>query len=148
MKVIELTVPQVLMAPEVQKILKAAISSDVLLAPGGFDTLAGDLIEFVESPNHFILLGAEDGAFKTVLMGYFPSGQLFPYPTVILFYSEGTPTLREATQQKYIDLMLSRGYTKTLAVNGSKRSDKAWQKVLTPEGTTSKIIGSLAMFEV
>lgn len=148
MDVIELRNPNALLVHEVQALLKKAVASDALLAPGGFDTLAEDLLGFVTNPDHFMLLGAEDGHFKTLLMGYFPNSQLFPYPTVILFYNEGTPELREATQRKYMDIMLSRGYTQSLAVNGSKRSDKAWMKLLTPEGSTSEKIGSLVMFTI
>lgn len=148
MDVIQLRNPAALLTPEIQNLLKNAIATNVLLAPGGFDTLAEDLLEFITSPNHFMIVGAEQGHFKGVLMGYFPTGQLFPYPTVILLYNEGSVALRKALQAKYVDIMLQRGYTQTLAVNGSGRKDAAWIKALTPEGAQSEIVGSLMLMSI
>lgn len=148
MEIIQLRNPNALLVPAVQRILKAAIESDALVAPGGFDTIAQDILDYVTLDNHFLLLGAENGEFKAMLMGHFPAGQLFPYPQVIVLYNEGTKALKTAIQQKYIDIMLERGYTKTLAMNGSGRSDKAWLKALTPPNAKASVLGSVMLMEV
>lgn len=148
MEIIQLRNPNALMVPEVQRILKAAVESDALMAPGGLSSVAEDLIEYVTNPNHFLFLGAEAGKFKAMLMGHFPNGQLFPYPQVIVLYNEGSKELKTAIQQRYIDIMLERGYTKTLAMNGSKRSDRAWLKSLTPPNCKAEPLGTVMLMEV
>jgi hypothetical protein len=148
MNVIELRNPNALGITDIQQLIKRAVESGALLAPGGFDTVAADIFTFVTDPNQFMLLGAEDGAFKSVVLAFLPVGNLFPYPTVVLFYNEGSRALSKATQDKLLDIMLEHGYTRLLAVNSSKRGDKVWQKALTPAGATSNIVGSLALFEV
>lgn len=149
MDVIEVRNPKALAVVEVQQLLKRAVESGALIAPNGFDTVAKDIFEFVTNTQNFMLLGAEQGHFKSVVLGYFPVGNLFPYPTVVLFYNEGSKDLLEATKEKLLDIIVSNGYTSMLAVNGTGHSDRAWLKVLTPkEGVSSKVIGSLAMFEV
>lgn len=148
MDVIELRNPQALLVPDVMGLLRRATDTGALLAPGGFDTIATDLFDFVTNPNSFMLLGCEEGHFKSLVLGYFPVGALFPYPTIILFYNEGTKKLSNLTKKKLLDTLTSRGYTQMLAVNSEGHSDDVWLRALTPAGATSKIIGSLAMFEV
>lgn len=148
MDVIELRNPQALNAPDLVMMLKRAIDSGALLAPGGFDTVAVDIFDFVTNPNSFMLVGFEAGHFKSLVLGYFPVGQLFPYPTVILFYNEGTKKLCNATKKKLLDTLVARGYTQMLAVNSEGHPDDVWLRGLTPAGATSRIIGSLGMFEV
>lgn len=148
MEVVRLTDPQALFVPQLAQLLKRAVESGTLLAPGGFDSVTKDIFDFTTDPNQFMLLGAEKGDFKAVVLGFFPNGSLFPYPTVVLIYNEGTKDLSVAMRNKLLDTLVSRGYTRMLAVNASGYTDKAWMKTLTPTGATSKIIGSLGMFEV
>lgn len=148
MDVIEIRNPYALTVRDVQELLKRAVESGALLAPNGFDSVAEDIFHFVTDQTSFMLLGAEKGSFKSVVLGYYPSGNLFPYPTVVLMYNEGSKELLTATKEALLDNLVAHGYTKMLAVNSSGHTDKAWLKVLTPDEATSKIIGSLAMFEV
>ena len=83
MAVIELRQLNALTLPDIQVLLKNAVESGALLAPNGFDTVAQDMIDFVRNDHEFMLLGAEGGKFKGVIMGYLPVGNLFPYPTVV-----------------------------------------------------------------
>lgn len=148
MDVIELKEPRALLIPEIQALLKRAVESGVLLAPSGFDTVAQDVFNFVTDENQFMLLGAEEGAFRSVVLGFFPVGNLFPYPTVVLLYNEGSRELSKLTRRKLMDTIVSRGYTRMLAVNSSGYRDDVWLKGLTPDGAQSFIMGSLAVFEV
>lgn len=148
MDVIQLRRVEALAIPAIQSLLKRAVESDVLLTPNGFDSVAKDLIDFVKEPNQFMLLGAEKGEFKAVILGYLPSGNLFPYPTVVLLYNEGSRALSRATRAKLMDIVVEAGYTRLLAVNSSGRDDAVWKRGITPEGATSNFVGSLALFEV
>lgn len=148
MDVVELTNPQALLIPDIQQLLKRAVESGALLAPAGFDTVAEDLINFVVDERQFMILGAEHGKFQSVVLGYLPVGNLFPYPTVVLFYNEGSRALSRASGAKLMDIIVSAGYTRLLAVNSTIYDDEVWLKGLTPKGVASGIAGSLAVFEV
>ena len=148
MAVVELRQLNALTLPDIQILLKNAVESGALLAPNGFDTVAADMIEFVRDPNQFMFLGAEAGKFRGVVMGYLPVENLFPYPTVVLFYNEGSRKLSREMQDALLDFLMSRGYTRMLGVNSSGKKDDVWLKGMTPEGALSYITGSLVMFEV
>lgn len=148
MDVIELRNPKALLIPEVQALLKRAVEAGTFLAPGGFDTVAEDVFNMVTDEYQFMLLGAEKGAFKSVVLGHLPVGNLFPYPTIVLFYNEGSRALSRATGVKLMDFIVSHGYTKTLAVNSSGHADDVWMKGIVPSKATAHIAGSLAVIEV
>lgn len=148
MNVIELRNVNALLIPDIQQLLKRAVTAAPFLAPAGFDNVAQDLMNFIIDPNQFMILGAESGKFQSVVLGYFPVGNLFPYPTIVLFYNEGSRKLSRATQNEVMDIVLSHGYTHLLAINSSGRKDEVWLRGLTAEGGTGKIAGSLAIFEV
>ena len=147
MEVIVLRNPAALQVHEIQHLVKQAIAVNPLIAPAGFDSLARDLYEMVTNPDHFFIVGAEDGHFKTLMIGFFSISQLFPYPTITLIYNEGSKELRELVVRKYIDMKLERGYTQTLAINASGHSDEAWVKMV-PDDFNAKRIGSMYLFEV
>lgn len=146
--VIELTNPQVLAKADLQALLKSAVEAGSFLAPNGWDTVAPDIINFVVDPNQFMILGAENGEWKGCVLGYFPVGNLFPYPTVVCIYNQGSRELSRAMRDQLLETLLVKGYTKMLAVNTSGHEDAVWQRGLTPQGATSEIVGSLALFEV
>lgn len=148
MDVIELRNPRALLLPALQGLLRRAVESEVLLSPDGFDVLAEDIFNFVMNPGQFMLVGSEKGEFKSLVLGYEPGSRMFPYPTIIMFYNEGSRALLKATRQKVMDIIVAKGYTKALSVNGSKRRDGPWLRLLTPKGATSRIVGSMALFEV
>lgn len=148
MDVIELRNPNALRLPALQHLLKRAVESEVLLSPDGFDVLAEDIFGFVMNPGQFMLVGSEKGEFRSLVLGYEPGSRMFPYPTVIMFYNEGSRALLTATKEKLLDIIIAKGYTKMLGVNGSKRRDGPWLRLLTPKGATSRIVGSMAIFEV
>lgn len=148
MNVIELRNPQVLTKPDLAFLLKRAVESGAFLAPQGFDSVAEDIFNFVVDPNQFMILGAEKGQWKSVILGYFPGTKLFPYPTIVNFYNEGSRALSREMGAYLMDFVVEHGYTQVLAVNSSGHSDEVWLKGLTPQGATGTITGSLAMFEV
>lgn len=148
MHVVELRNPRALFIPDIQQLLKRAVEQGTFLAPAGFDSVAEDLFNFVTDEQQFMLLGAEDGGMKAVILGYLPVGNLFPYPTIVMIYNEGSRQLSRAMQDHLLDLLVSRGYTRMIAVNTSGHLDKVWLRGLTPEGVTSYIAGSLGVFEV
>lgn len=149
MEVIQLKNPRALMLPPVQALLRRATGSIDFVAPGGFDTIARDVFEFVTNDNYFMLLGQEGGEWKSVVMGFYPSNNMFPYPTVVLLYNEGTPALRKATMRKLLDILVNAGYTSAWAVNGTKHSDAAWSRLFELPGTTkAHKIGSVMEIKV
>lgn len=148
MAAIELRNVHALAKPDVVGLIKRAVESGALLAPGGWDSVSVDIYNFVADPQHFMILGAEAGAFRGIMMGFYPVGNLFPYPTVVLVYNEGSRKLSREMQDLLLDNMLEKGYTSMLAVNSSGAKDEVWQRALTPKGATSKKVGSLMLFEV
>lgn len=148
MHVIELRDPQVLMKADLQQLLKRAVESGTFLAPQGVESVAEDIFNFVVRDDQFMFLGAEKGQWKGVIMGYLPAGHMFPYPTIVNFYNEGSRALSREMGAALMDFIVERGYTQVLAVNSSGHSDEVWLKGLTPTGAKSYITGSLSMFEV
>lgn len=148
MDVILLRNPQALAKADIQQLLRRAVEGSPFLAPHGFDTVAPDIFSFVTDQQQFMFLGAENGQFKSVVLGFLPVGNLFPYPTVVSFYNEGSRALSRLTQERLLDHILASGYTRILAINGTGHPDPVWLKALTPEGVHSEIAGSLAFFEV
>lgn len=148
MEVIELRNERALLIPDIQNLLRRAVESGIFLAPGGFDSVALDIWNFVTDERQFLLLGAEKGAFRACAAGYLPAGNLFPYPTVVMFYNEGSRALSRALSTQVMDFVISHGYTRLLACNTSGGQDEVWQKALTPKGAASSKVGSLVLFEV
>lgn len=148
MNVIELRNINALVKPDILNLLKRAVESGHLLTPYGFDSVAQDMINFVKDPRQFMFLGAENGQFKACAMGFLPNGNLFPYPTIVLLYNEGSRALSRAVQSDMMDFIVSNGYTRVLAVNTSGHEDAVWQRGLTPKDAKSEKVGSLVLFEV
>lgn len=150
MTVKQITDPQALLRPEVQEILRSAVESGVLLAPYGWDTVAPDLIEFAVNPDHFMVLATEGGRFAACALGYFNTSNLFPYPTIVMYHTKGkvTAATRRALSDKLLDIIVSRGYTSALALNGSGHPDAVWIRGLAPKGVTGEVVGSLVKLTV
>ena len=148
MNVIELRKPEALLIGDIQNLLRRVIDAGMFLAPAGFDSVAEDIFNFVTDPKKVMFLGAEDGAFKAVILAYLPVGNLFPYPTIVAFYNEGTRALSRAMGEALMDFIVSNGYTRVLAVNMSGYADDVWLRGLTPADAKSSIAGSLGIFEV
>lgn len=143
-EVIQLKNPRALLAPEIEKILRAATASDAFVAPVGFDSVAADIFEMVTNENSFILVGFEEGEAKAVTWGFFPASRMFPYPTITMFYSVGSKALLGLMRERLLDVLLERGYTKAWAVNITGKSNAAWQKVFTVPGKTKiEVLGSV-----
>lgn len=142
--VIQLKNPRALLAPEVEKILRAATASSAFVAPVGFDSVAADLFEMVTNDNNFILIGFENGEAKAVTWGFFPGSRMFPFPTITMFYSEGSKELLRAVREQLLEVLLARGYTKAWAVNITGKSNAAWTKVFEVPGKTKiEVLGSV-----
>lgn len=148
MDAIVLRNPRALLIPDVMNLLKRAVESVNLCAPGGFDSVAQDIINFVADDQQFMILGAEDSTFKAVILGFFPTGNLFPYPTVMLYYNEGSRELSKVMRDKVYEYLLGSGYTRMVCINMSGYPDEIWMRALKVDGVTAKIIGSMAEFEV
>lgn len=133
---IQLKNPRALLAPEVEKILRHAVDSSAFVAPAGFDSVAGDLFSLVTSDNYFIIIAFDGAEAKAVTWGFFPANRMFPYPTVQVFYSEGSKAILQALREKLLEVLLTRGYTKAWAVNITGNSDEAWTKVFEVPGKT------------
>lgn len=148
-QVVELKNPRALLAPEVEKLLRKASVSTAFVAPAGFDAIASDLFELVTNENSFILIGFEEGEARSVVWGFFPYNKLFPYPTVQMFYSDGSKELLQMMRDRLLEVLLARGYTTAWAVNVTGKSDRAWMKVFeTPGKTKIKVLGSVMELSV
>lgn len=134
--IVQLKNPRALLAPEVEKILRAATASSAFVAPVGFDSIAGDLFELVTNDNYFLLIAFDGAEAKAVTWGFFPANRMFPYPTVQLLYSEGSKAVLVALREKLLDVLVARGYTKAWAVNLTGNSDAAWARVFEVPGKT------------
>ena len=148
MNIIELRNVRALLIPDLQNLLRRAVESGALISPLSFDDVAGDIVTFVTNENNFMLLGAEEGGFRAVILGQFPTSALFPHPVVILLYNEGSRALSRGMTDYLLDFIADHGYTQCLAVNSSKREDDVWLRALTPEGAQAYVHGSLCIFEV
>lgn len=149
MNVFQLRNPQALLLPDVQKIIRDATGSVHFIAPGGFDSVAEDIYKFVVHDNYFLFLGAEDGTFKSLVMGFYPADRLFPYPTITLFYNKGSRALIKETAKVLLDTLQQRGYTSAWAVNATGKSDAAWMRLFgLPGKTTAKVLGSVVEIKV
>lgn len=148
-EVVELKNPRALLAPEVEKVLRAGVANVDFAAPGGFDSIALDLYKWVTNDNFFILIGFEAGEAKSAVWGFFPADRIFPYPTITMFYSKGSKELRDKTAASLLDLLLERGYTSAWAVNSSGRSNAAWSRLFRIPGRTEiKVLGSVMQLSV
>jgi hypothetical protein len=115
----------------------------------GFDSIAADLFELVTNDNYFLLIGFEEGEAKSVAWGFFPASRMFPFPTIQLFYSEGSKELLLAMKERLLDVLLERGYTKAWAVNITGKSNAAWTKVFETAGKTKiSVLGSVMELSV
>lgn len=148
MEVIELKNPRALLVPELANLFKRAFEKVKFAAPGGFDSVAADIFEFVQNDNYFVFLGAEKGHFKTLAMGFYPSNHIFPYPTIVLIYNEGSKELKDLLVRKMVDTMVSMGYTACWAVNASGHSNKAWLKAVLPDYSDAEALGTVFEFKI
>lgn len=147
-KAIEVKNTQVFAIPQVQKLLEEALASVDFIAPGGLASVAEDLFEYVNRDDHWLVLGIENGEYVGLVMAFGHSNNLFPYPTVTLIYNAGTAEMRRELVRETMDILTQKGYTKAWAVNGSKRSDKAWQRLFSGSGVGVNLIGSAVEFKV
>lgn len=139
MQAIHVKNARALLVPEVEGLIRRATMSISFAAPGGFDSIAQDMWSFVTNDNLFMVMGMENGKHTGLVLGGFPSLAIFPYPTIFLFYNEGSPKMVKTLAQKTLDIMLERGYTKAWAVNSSHGSDKAWQRLFRLNGVTDLV---------
>lgn len=148
MNVVQVKNPAVLLLPEVQEMLQRAVEKAPHMAPRGLDSIAVDLYGLILDECRFFLLAWEDGKPSGFAFGSFPSGNLFPYPSVGMLYNEGSKAALRALSQALKNTILSKGYRKVYTMNVTGRSDKAWEKVIAPEGVSSTVAGSVMVLEV
>lgn len=146
---IQLKNPYALLAPEIERILRAATASSAFVAPMGFDSVAGDLFRLVTQENYFIIIGFDGANAKAVTWGFFPADRMFPYPTVTMFYSEGSKAMLGVMREKLLEVLMARGYTTAWAVNITGKPNRAWEKVFTIPGKTKiSTLGSVMQLSV
>ena len=146
-QIVALENPQALRSQQLVDFLYRAFEEGPI-APFGLDSIAQDLWNMVLSPHHQILVGAEDGDFKAISITSLPRDNITPVPFIYVFYNEGSAEMREQLMKATLEFILSRGYTKAWAINGSKHSDEAWLKVLVEPFGKGDRIGSIFQLEV
>ena len=136
--------PRALLVPDVIKLVNRAVKSVPLLELTELDGAAAqEFFDYCTDENSFLFLGFEDGHAHALMMGYFPTSALFPYPVISLIYNEGSKALLRIVVNEWQALLTSRGYSRTWALNGSGRSDAAWLRCLLPDDWTGKKIASM-----
>jgi hypothetical protein len=149
MEAIELRNPKALMVAEIQGLFKRMTENIGFMAPGGFDSVAQDILRYVQSDDYFVILGIEDGHPRAIAMGFYPADNLFPYPTVTSMYNEGSPKLVRTVAAKLLDTIVQRGYSAVWAINSSGKPDRAWMRLFRLPGRTSvKPLGTVMEFKV
>lgn len=151
MDIIEIKNPAALAMPDVLRIIQAALEQDPALCDGEFTQCLPELYEVINNPLAFLIIGADPGQpWQAVALGHMPhkSRHLMAWPTCTLIYNEGSKELREAIKVHVLDTFIAAGYTRFLAVNGSGRSDKAWEKTFEHERVKLKRQGTMCWFEV
>lgn len=139
MQAIHVQNPRALLVPEIEALIRRATTAISFAAPGGFDSIATDMYKFVTMDGLFMVMGVEDGKHVGLVLGGFPTLNIFPYPTIFLFYNEGSPKMVKLLAQKTLDIMLERGYTKAWAVNSSGRPDAVWERLFRLQGVTELV---------
>ncbi len=139
-----LTDPRRLLSPPLAALLHRAIRSTPF--PGGtvppLPELVADVTEFITSDEHFFVLGSEYHKPLALALGFFHTSPLFPHPTLVAAYNEGSIPLRNLLRRKVMDILTARGYTTALAINGTGRPDAAWIRGLAPTGMTGEAFGT------
>jgi hypothetical protein len=141
--VIHVQNPRALLVPDVAALIKRAVLSVDVVAPGGPDSIAKDFYDHTVNSDMFLFLGMEDGACRALVTGYFPASYLFPYPMITLIYNEGSKVLLRELVKKTVDHITAHGYSKTWALNGSGRSDEVWMRGLVPSYATGEKVASV-----
>lgn len=104
--------------------------------------------DLIENPNVGFLVGTERGEYLALSIIVLPATLFDQHPQVVHFYNRGSRDLRKALVKATIDFISSKGYTTFWGSNFTGNSDRAWMKVLKPDGWSVKHIGSVMQFEV
>lgn len=122
--------PAALLTPELSLFLKDALTSSPLAMPGGWDSMAGTLYTYVTDARFFLIVGIESGAFQALAFGFLPGTNLYPYPTINLFFAKPKSSIavKRAVQAKILAHILEHGYNRCLAINATGHPDEVWER--------------------
>lgn len=132
-----------LLQPEVQKLFEDAVGATGHAAPGGFNTVTDEIFYSVgNSDSFYVVMGIEDGKPAGLIMGHYPTGQLYPYPTTYLVYARSS-AVKKAMLGKLIDILKERGYTSMWAMNATDKPDDVWERAFATPGIYFKPLGTV-----
>lgn len=103
------------------------------------DGVEEELRKMMGDPNFGIFVGIEDGHAKCLSVIVLPQDKLITVPQCTMFFNSGSKALREEVIKTSLDFCRQNGHIRLWAVNGSRHSDAAWQKVFNSAGPTGKI---------
>lgn len=145
MEVVQIKNPISFTVPEVGELVEKAVKSTLRVENAS--DIAPDVLKMVYDENAFIFLGVEDGHFKLLILGFLPALKLFPHPTIVTFYNEGSRALRDLGKMKLMDFIQAHGYNSAWGVNGTGKSDEAWKRVFGQGAVEINRVGTVFEFK-
>lgn len=141
-----MTNPKALLAEEVQSLFREALEKTIL-APGGFEEVAEDIVHLIETPGAYVLIGEENNELKALSITVLPESKIQPWPQVLHIFNKGSPKMRDMIIKGTVDFVKEKGYDRFWAVNGSGKSDVVWAHTFRKAGKSTKI-GSILEFQI
>lgn len=143
-RVVRLTNPEAFKQEEVQAHFRAAFEKNPM---ADFETALGELVALPSDPMVAMLIGAEKGKLKGLVIACLPRSALTPIPNVYHFYNAGSAKLREALVKATVDFFLEAGYTRFWAINTAGDNDEAYMKLFRSAGEARRV-GSFLEFSI
>lgn len=111
-----------------------------------YKDIKDELARMVMDPRVALIIGMEDGRFDALSLSSLPTSRLIMLPQVGHLFNRGSPALRKAIIAATVAFIEENGYKQFWALNMTGKSDKAWTKVMQPEGWNAARRGSVMEF--
>lgn len=146
-EVVRLRDPRALDAAPLQELMVKAFPEGQNLLPQGYVANPEMFKRIVEFDHLHLLVGAEKGEFKGLVLIVMPASAFIVEPQVGHFYNGGSAAMRDALIEKTVSTIVGKGYTTFRAQNMTDASDEAWMRIYKKAGKAEKI-GSIFKFEI
>lgn len=143
-RVVRLTNPEAFKRDEVQALFREAFESNMMAT---YDKAIGELVAISSDPLVALLVGAEKGELRGLVIACLPRSTLTATPSVYHFYNSGSAKLREALVKATVDFFLEAGYTRFWAINTLGDNDEAYAKLFRSAGEARRL-GSFLEFSI
>lgn len=140
---VEVKNPYILTIPTFQEFLARAIAK----SPWKGIDLTEEIRNLIQAPRVGVHLTQEDGKIVAISFTLLPMSKLDTTPQVAYLYNEGSTEARKSLISQIVDFISQAGYNRFWALNYTQAKDKAWAKVMQPEGWDISPIGSIMEFK-